>query len=69
MLNVPNEEFLHLKEIWKFLKEHMDEKTKRLFAGSVAKVYGHGGTGLSRSITGINVTSIKLGVDQLNGKP
>ena len=68
MLNVPNEEYLHLKELWKFLKEHMDEKTKRLFAGSVAKVYGHGGTGLSRSITGINVTSIKLGVDQLNGK-
>jgi hypothetical protein len=68
MLNVPNEELLHLKELWKFLNEHLDEKTKRLFAGSIAKAFGHGGTGLSRSITGINVTSIKLGVDQLNGK-
>ena len=46
----------------------MDEKTKRIFAGSIVKAYGHGGTDLSHSITGLRAASIKMGVDQINGK-
>lgn len=68
MLNVPNDEYIHLKSIWSSLKNHMDEKTKRLFSGAIAKAYGHGGTSLSHSITGIREATIKLGVDQINGK-
>jgi hypothetical protein len=68
MLDIPNEEYLHLKEIWKLLEKNIDEKAKRLFASSISKVYGHGGTDLSNSITGLRAATIKLGVDQLNGK-
>lgn len=68
MLNVPKDEYLHLKLIWNALAEHLDEKTRRLFSGAIAKTYGHGGTDLSNSITGLHKESIKLGVDQLNGK-
>lgn len=68
MLNVPNDEYLHLKLIWNSISEHIDEKTRRLFAGAIAKTYGHGGTGLSHSITGLHKESIKLGVDQLDGR-
>ena len=68
MLDVPNEEYLHLKEIWKILDVHGNEKIKRIFAGSIAKVYGYGGTDLSKSITGFCKATIKLGVDQINGK-
>lgn len=50
------------------MAEHLDEKTRRLFAGAIAKAYLHGGTKLSHSITGLREYSIKLGVDQLNGK-
>ena len=31
MLDVPNEEYLHLKEIWKILDVHGNEKIKRIF--------------------------------------
>lgn len=68
MLNVPNEEYIHLKSIWNSLQEFMDEKTKRLFAGAIAKAYFHGGTKLSHSITGLRAASIKSGVDMINGK-
>lgn len=68
MLNVSNDEYIHLKSIWNSLNDHMNEKTKRLFAGAIAKTYGHGGTDLSHSITGIRAATIKLGVDQINGK-
>jgi len=68
MLNVSNEEYIHLKSIWNSVNGYLDEKTKRLFAGAIAKAYGHGGTGLSHSITSLRVASIKLGVDQINGK-
>jgi hypothetical protein len=44
------------------------KKTRRLFASAIAKTYGHGGTGLSHSITGLHNESIKLGVDQLIGR-
>jgi len=68
MLNVSNEEYIHIKGIWNSLNPHLDEKQQRLFAGAVAKAFGHGGNELSHSITGIQSASIKLGVDQLNGK-
>ena len=42
----------------------MDEKTKRLFAGALAKTCEHGGTDLSHSITGIRATPIKLGLNK-----
>ena len=50
MLNVPSAENLYLKEIWNFLEEFVDERTRRLFAGAIVKAYGHGGTNLSHSI-------------------
>ena len=68
MLNVPNEEYIHLKSIWNSLEGFIDEKTKRLFAGAIAKAYWHGGTALSHSITGLRAASIKIGVDIINGK-
>ncbi|MFZ3129915.1 MAG: hypothetical protein WA125_02135, partial [Desulfosporosinus sp.] len=68
MLNVPNEEYIHLKSIWNSLKGFIDEKTKRLFAGAIVKAYWHGGTKLSHDITGLRAASIKSGVDIINGK-
>jgi len=68
MLNVSNEEIIRLREMWKSISEVYDEKSKRFFVAAMAKAFGHGGLKLSHKITGMNIMSIKMGIDQLNGK-
>lgn len=54
--------------IFNELKEHVDEKTKRLLAAAMVKSLGYGGQKVIHEITGISPDTIKLGTDQLNGK-
>ncbi len=54
-------------EIWKELKPHYDEKSKRLLVAAMAKSLGHGGRKVIIEITGVNPDTIKLGIDQLEG--
>lgn len=68
MLDVSNEEIIRLREMWKNISEVYDEKSKRLFVAAMAKSFGHGGLTLSHKITGMSIMSIKMGIDQLNGK-
>ena len=68
MLNVSNDEIIRFREIWKHLEPHYNELSKRLLVAAMAKAFGHGGVKVSHKITGMNMDSIKLGTDQLNGK-
>lgn len=67
MMNVSNEEYIRLKEIWNALSEHIDEKTKRLLSAAIAKSFGHGGVGISHSVTKTSKSTIIFGINQLNG--
>ena len=55
-------------ELWNNVKEHVDEKTKRLLAASMSLSLGYGGSKAIREITGLNPDTIKFGIEQLTGK-
>lgn len=49
------------------MKEHIDEKTKRLLAAAMVKSLGYGGQKVIYELTGVSPDTLKLGVAQLNG--
>lgn len=53
--------------IWDELKEHYDEKGKRLLAAAMSKSLGYGGQKVVLEITKLNADTVKLGTEQLNG--
>jgi hypothetical protein len=68
MLSISNDEIIRHRQIWESTKDYYDEKSRRLLAAAMAKSFGHGGLDLSHKITGVNKASIRLGINQLNGK-
>jgi len=54
--------------IWSKIENHIDEKTKRLLAGSMSLSLGYGGSKVIREITKLNPDTIKLGIEQIIGK-
>lgn len=55
------------KAIFEELKDHIDEKTKRLLAAAMVKSLGFGGQKVIYELTGVSPDTLKLGVAQLNG--
>lgn len=53
--------------IWEELKEHYDEKDRRLLAAAMTKSLGRGGQKEILGITKLNADTVKLGTEQLNG--
>ena len=53
--------------IWEGLKEHYDEKDRRLLAAAMTKSLGRGGQKEIIEITKLNADTVKLGTEQLNG--
>jgi len=52
-------------EIWNILKDHFDEKDKRLLASAMSLSLGYGGSKVVQEITKLNPDTLKLGVEQL----
>ena len=51
--------------IWNKLKDHFDEKDKRLLASAMSLSLGYGGGKIIREITELNPDTLKLGIEQL----
>jgi hypothetical protein len=47
--------------MWKQMKSHLDEKQRRLLAGSMAQAIGRGGLEATHRITGLAINTIKTG--------
>ena len=58
-----------VRERYKNLEWALDERLRRLFAASEAKVIGHGGIALVRKATGVARGSIQQGLKELAEKP
>lgn len=56
------------KSIFEELKDHIDEKTKRLLAAAMVKSLGFGGQKVIYELTGVSPDTLKLGVSELNGE-
>jgi len=68
LINFTDEDRERYAQIWNYVHEHIDEKTKRLLAASMSLSLGYGGGKVIREITGLNTDTIKLGIEQITGK-
>lgn len=57
-----------IKERYENLKNHLDEKQIRLWAGSEAQTIGSGGLKIVRESTGLSYETIRRGLDEVTGK-
>lgn len=56
------------KTIWNRLKDHIDEKTKRLLVAAMSESLGYGGQKVICELTGVSQDTVKYGTAQLNGE-
>ena len=68
MNSFTNEDRERYTHIWDYAHRHLDEKSKRLLAASMSLSLGYGGNKVIREITGLNLDTIKLGIEQVTGK-
>jgi hypothetical protein len=47
--------------MWAFMSQHLDEKQRRLLAGSMARLWGHGGIGVVAEVAGISRNTVASG--------
>jgi hypothetical protein len=52
---------------WELMRDRLDERQRRAFAGAEAKVIGHGGVSLVAAATGLARSTIAAGVEELEG--
>ena len=57
-----------IQKRFEVLCEHLDERARRLWAGTEAMVIGHGGAKIVHAATGISKTVITAGLAELRGK-
>lgn len=67
MKDFSEKEQARYKSIFNDLKDHLDEKTKRMLAAAMVKSLGFGGQKIIYELTGVSPDTLKLGVAQLNG--
>jgi hypothetical protein len=60
------EEILNIKSRFESIKNHLDEKTKRLFCAAEAKVLGRGGIKKVYKATNVSEKTISKGLKELN---
>ena len=60
------EEILNIKSRFESIKNHLDEKTKRLFCAAEAKVLGRGGIKKVHQATNVSEKTISKGLKELN---
>ena len=59
------EEILNIASRFELMKNHLDEKSKRLFCAAEAKVLGHGGIKKVHKATNISEKTISKGLKEL----
>ena len=57
-----------LKSVFDEIQPHLDEKTRRLLAASMANAMGHGGMSAVKEFSGMSLTTLELGKKQLSGE-
>ncbi len=60
------EEILNIKTRFELIRNHLDEKTKRLFCAAEAKVLGRGGIKKVHNATKVSAKTISRGLKELN---
>ena len=60
------EVILNLSEKYKLISEHLNERTRRIWAATEAKSLGHGGVSAVSEATGIARVTIHAGINELN---
>ena len=58
----------HYAQVFALMRDHLDEKGKRLLAASMALSLGAGSHTAIRQVTGMAMDTLQLGVDQLTGE-
>lgn len=59
---------LNLREKYKLISVHLNERTRRIWSASEAKSFGHGGVSVVSEATGIARVTIHAGINELNNK-
>ena len=60
------EEILNIKSRFESIKNHLDEKTKRLFCAAEAQIFGRGGIKKVHQATNVSEKTISKGLKELN---
>ena len=60
------QEILNIKSRFELIKNHLDEKTKRLFCATEAKILGRGGIKKVHQATNVSEKTISKGLKELN---
>ncbi len=58
----------HYTQVFALMRDHLDEKGKRLLAASMALSLGAGSHTAMRQVTGMAMDTLQLGVAQLTGE-
>ena len=60
------QEILNIKSRFELIKNHLDEKAKRLFCATEAKILGRGGIKKVHQATNVSEKTISKGLKELN---
>jgi len=63
------EEINNIKARYELIKDHLDERSKRLFCATEAKVLGHGGIKTVHLATNVSPNTISNGLKELEEEP